>query len=174
MGLWNRVSAVKVYSKTYPCYRKRFRTGGFSLVEVVIAMAMVLIAATGMMLYQYHTVRQLKISRVEISAMRLGQFLLEDWKSIGGSETYDAVDLDIGFEKPLNNNDGDYFIEVDGVTIFFDCDYRDVDTDTASGVTLRELTVLARWNNDFSNGTPGADSATLPLVTYVRRDSASG
>ena len=64
-----------------------------TLLEVAVAIAVLAIASIGAINYQYHATRQGLVARSEITATRVAQLLLEDWKSRGGDETYDPVEI---------------------------------------------------------------------------------
>ena len=70
---------------------------GVTLLEITVAIAVLAVASIGAINYQYHATRQGLVARSEITATRVAQLLLEDWKSRGGDETYDPEDLGMGF-----------------------------------------------------------------------------
>ena len=77
--------------------RKNSRLHGFTIVEVMLSMAIVIIVAVGTM-YFSTTVQALPAqAEAQIAAARLGQLLLEDWKSTGGNSAYDPNTLGLGF-----------------------------------------------------------------------------
>lgn len=59
-----------------------------TLVEVVIACVVVAIGVVGGLSYGYHGAMQTRHARTHASAVRIGYYLLEDWKANGGSELY--------------------------------------------------------------------------------------
>ncbi|MHC4525778.1 MAG: type IV pilus modification PilV family protein, partial [Planctomycetota bacterium] len=62
---------------------------GFTLVEVMISILIVMILATGAMGYQYASTRDVKVSEVQASAARIGMLLLESWKGQQGDTSFD-------------------------------------------------------------------------------------
>jgi hypothetical protein len=109
---------------------------------------------------------------LELTATRTAQLLLEDWKSNGGSSSYDPSTLGMGFVYDEQNDF--YKIEVDNLPMYIRLMQRDVETDESAGVTLREISVIVRWRLDFSELEPEATHPHLVLTTYVRLDAAAG
>lgn len=50
----------------------------------MVAMAVLAIATLGTLSYQYHSAKHSRIAKLEMTATRTAQLLLEDWKSSGG------------------------------------------------------------------------------------------
>jgi Tfp pilus assembly protein PilV len=65
----------------------RFRSG-LTLVEVMLASAVIIIAALGTLCYEYLCVDHVRYARAQMTATRIGQLLIEDWKSTGGDADY--------------------------------------------------------------------------------------
>jgi prepilin-type N-terminal cleavage/methylation domain-containing protein len=151
--------------------RKKYRRG-ITLIEAMVAMAVLAIAALGALSYQFHCAKHARIAKLEMTATRTAQLLLEDWKSNGGSSSYDPTTLGLGFTK--DQDSGFYKIEVDGLPMYIHLMQRDVETDTVAGVTLREISVIVRWRLDFSDIEPEAMHPHLVLTTYVRLDASGG
>jgi prepilin-type N-terminal cleavage/methylation domain-containing protein len=145
---------------------------GFTLVEIMVAMAVMAIAALGALSYQFHCAKHARIAKLELTATRTAQLLLEDWKSNGGATSYDPGSLGMGFVYDQQNDF--YKIEIDDLPMYIRLMHRDVETDASAGVTLREISVIVRWRLDFSNVEPELTSPHLVLTTYVRLDAAAG
>jgi hypothetical protein len=139
-----------------------------TIVEVMVAVAVIVIAALGTLCYEYLCVDHVRIARAQLAATRIGQLLLEDWKSTGGSLEYDAEVLGIGFDP--DTPWGDYKTAVDGLPLFVVLSHDDVDWDPIAGVTLRRIDVSVRWRKDFCYGVPDDDDPAVNLSTYVRLD----
>ena len=134
---------------------------GVTLIEAVVAIAILAIAAVGSLSYQYQAVKHTQIARAQITATRTVQLLLEDWKSTGGSTDYDPQNLELGFSprlavpshwsegqgvglgSPLH--DSVHSIIIDGFPMIVMLSWEDVSVDTIAGVTLRKLTVIANF-----------------------------
>jgi hypothetical protein len=169
------------------------RAAGLVLVEVVIAAAILLIAALGALRCQYYAAGHSRIARAQVAGARVGQLLLEDWKSTGGSTDYDPSDLGLGFSSPLAIpdgfttaeglgtvlNDAVYAITLDDTPMLVMLKYLDVNEDGQASAALRQLAVVVRFAGGDLGGGDGADGrfAAMPpvtLVTYVRLDGADG
>jgi hypothetical protein len=101
---------------------------------------------------------------------------MEDWKSVGGSTNYNPLNLQLGFSSIavpadftmghaigtiLNNTV--YTITINNVSMLIILGWSDVETDLLSGTTLRQLTVMVRWQQ----GGALCNSPVI-LTTYVR------
>lgn len=151
----------------------RARTAaGVTLVELVVATLILAVASLGALTYQYHAVKRAKTARSEITAAQLAQLLVEDWKSNGGSEFYDALELDLGLESTGTENE--YKITLNEFPMRVRLWYNDVDADAAAGVTLREIRVTITWRRDYQDLTPGGSDPIFTATTYVRRDQSGG
>ncbi len=143
---------------------------GMTLIEVMLAVAIIVIASLGTLCYEYLCVHHIRFARVQLAATRTGQLLLEDWKSTGGSTDYNPEDLDMGFGVTPGDAWGDYMTVIDGLPLFIAMSYSDVARDDFAGVTLRRIDVSVRWRKDLSYGFPDSDDPAVNLTTYVRQD----
>ena len=157
-----------------------------TLVEVMVAMAILTIAALGALSYQYHAAGHARIARAQSAATHVAQLLLEDWKSTGGSEKYDPSILALGFSSPLPIpakwpnvkamvlakplNSAVYAISVDDLPMLVMLSWEDVAYDTTAGLKLRQLGVTVKFGvvSQLENIPPVA------LTTYVRDDASGG
>ena len=157
--------------------RKKLRRDGFTIVEVMVAVAIIAIVALGTLSFQYYSVRDSRSSEAQVTATRLGQLLLEDWKSTGGDSDYDATSLGLGFVASTPPATGSYIITLDNQTFYIQMAQQlapvssGSNPDPVAGVTLQELSVTVSWRKDFGNGTISNSDPTLNLTTFVRRDS---
>jgi hypothetical protein len=142
-----------------------------TLLEVMMAVSFVIIAALGTMCYEYLTIDHVKIARAELTATRIGQLLIEDWKSTGGDLDYNPEDLNMGFDLPdgLMTN---CVTVVDGLPLHISMTESPVEggVDTFSGTKLSELSVVVSWKKNFGSGAVEDDDPRVDLVTYVRQD----
>lgn len=166
---------------------------GFTLVEQIVAGAILAIAALGALQYEYFAAGHARIAQVQTAAARVAQLLMEDWKSTGGSTEYDPSSLGLGFSSAgaapagftsagglggtLNNSV--YSITLCNMPLLVALMYVDVDEDTVADLTLRQLAVVVRYGQTDSGGITVSDSrfAELPpmiFVTYVRLDATDG
>jgi hypothetical protein len=105
-----------------------------------------------------------------LAATRIGQLIIEDWKSAGGAENYNPEDLQMGFSLPAELSEGTYMTTVDGLPLYITMDYEDVATDAFAGVTLRKIAVAVHWKINNGHGVTTEDDPGVVLATYVRRD----
>lgn len=167
---------------------------GFTLIEQVVAAAILAVATLGALQYQYFAAGQARIARVQSAAARAAHLLIEDWKSTAGSSEYDPAQLGMGFSAGVAVPSG--YTTPDGLGATLDdavyagtfsevpalvmLKYLDVAEDTLAKTTLRQLAVIVRFGQVGSGGSLAAtDSkfAQLPpitLVTYVRLDATDG
>jgi prepilin-type N-terminal cleavage/methylation domain-containing protein len=170
------------------------RSIGFTLLEQLVATAILTVAAVGAFQYQYYTAAMGRIASGQAAAARAAHLLLEDWKSTGGSTAYDPSSLGLGFSSSLSVPSG--FTTPAGLgttlnnTVYGFCwgnlpllaalKYLDVDQDAQAKTTLRQLAVVIRFGQvdpDGSLSTPESRFAGLPpitLVTYMRLDASNG
>ena len=139
--------------------------------EVMISVAIITIVALGTLSFQYYSVKDSRSSEAQVTATRLGQLLLEDWKSTFGDSGYDATSLGLGFVTPVSPETGNYKITLDNQTFYLQKAQQEVSTDTVAGITLQELSVTVSWRRDYGNGAVSASDPTLTFTTFVRRDS---
>ena len=137
-----------------------------TLVEVMVATAVMAVVTIGALSFEYHAAGQAKIAHAQISATRTARLLLEDWMSTGGSSEYDPVALGLGF-----SSGGDtYAVAVDEVPMLVTLARSDVAHDSAAEITLRQLAVTVGF------GTASKLETIRPVVltTYVRADASGG
>ncbi len=84
------------------------RATGFTLIEQLVAAAILTVAAVGAFQYQYYTAAMGRIASGQTAAARAAHLLLEDWKSTGGSTAYDPSSLGLGFSSGLSVPGGFY------------------------------------------------------------------
>jgi len=146
-------------------------TKGFSLIEVMLAVLFTCAIALGTLGYRYMTMKHSRIADAQLMAVRIGQLLLEDWKSESGDADYDPESLNLGFAAPETGEYGDYFIILGNIPFFTNLQHADVETDAAAGVTLRQMAVTVKWRRNFARGAVHSDDPSLTFTTYVRLDS---
>ena len=159
--------------KTIPSKAGYTPARGFTLVEVLIAAAVTIIVALGTLNYQYYSIRHDRLAQAQLAATRLGQLILEDWKSTGGEPDYDPTSLNIGFMAPYPGETGNCIITLDNQTFYIQLVQSNPPEpyhDDVAGVTLSQIRVITRWRGDFTRGALSASDPTITLTTYVRRD----
>lgn len=141
-----------------------------TLIEVMLAASVIIIAALGTLCYEYLCIDHVRFARAQMTAARIAQLLIEDWKSNGGDDDYSPEDLDMGFTLPPEVGQGDFMTVVDGLPLYITMDQSQVDEDGFTGVKLNKITVNIQWRKNFSAGAVAADDPSVTFDTYVRRD----
>jgi prepilin-type N-terminal cleavage/methylation domain-containing protein len=146
------------------------RNDGFSIIEVMFAVALTCIIALGTLGYQCLAVKHGRATDAQFMATRIAQLLLEDWKSQSGDADYDPTSLRLGFAAPEAGEYGSYYITLGNIPFFIDIEQSDVEHDATSGVTLRQIAVTVKWRNNYTRGAIRSFDPKLTFTTYVRRD----
>ena len=176
-----------------PRVHRRPCAAGVTLIEVIMASVILVVAALGTLRCQYYAAVHGRIAKAQMSAAHVAQLLLEDWKSTGGSTEYDPARLELGFSDPLaipsgfstagglgsTLHGGVYAITLGETRVQVMLKHRDVIDDDYAKATLRQLSVIIRFaaNDDGKGGESDRRLAEMPpmtLVTYVRIDASNG
>ena len=140
---------------------KRLKSvAAFTLVEIMLSVAVLLIALIGTAGYRYQSALDSQKSRLHINAARVGLSLSESWRGLKGSQSYDPAvhlgsDLSIAENVPLEAAWGTsvgvtastegfqllgvYTITSDGVDYHAILSWKDVSTG------LRALSIVVTW-----------------------------
>lgn len=177
---------------------------GFTLIEVIVAMAILAIASVGALGYQYYAARQARIAKIKMVSTHIANMLLQDWKSTGGTEQYaeeGPADLGLGFSEPSDDpafdSEGipgdmaEYNITVEDIPMLVVLAWGDVEYDEVTNVTIRQLAVRVFGGvGTTQSGRIVAEQLTseqavdiierpepvepVTLTTYVRLDGSGG
>jgi len=167
---------------------RKNRNSGFTLIEVMISMLVIMIIVIGAVSYMYACMWNAKRADVRITATRVGQLLLETWK-ITGHNIYDDEGKVIGWAwnvmdfDPITESDlnttlpdsfgtatvdlggvgtelGGYVIRIDGVGYFVRLLYRD---DSPYMLNAR-----VGWNLNYSSTSLHAtDRQYIDVTSYA-------
>lgn len=170
--------------------KQRKFAAAVTLVEVMVATAVLVIIVTGALSYQYHAARDTQIARAHIAATRTAQLLLEDWMSTGGSKEYDPSTLGLGFSTTISIpshfsrgeggglgnpiHDALHSITVDDVPMLVMLTWRDIAQDTQAQVILRQLGVIIEFSEETQITQRLENIESVVLTTYVRVSASSG
>jgi prepilin-type N-terminal cleavage/methylation domain-containing protein len=153
---------------------RSFSEDGFTLIEVMVAVSITIVMALGTLCYQYYGVKHSRASQAQITATRIGQLILEDWKSTGGDPDYDPLSLGLGFASLVPPNPGHYLITLDNQTIYITRTQQLAavpnNPDTVAGVTLNQIHITVKWRKDYGQGATTVEDPEVSLITFVRRD----
>jgi prepilin-type N-terminal cleavage/methylation domain-containing protein len=134
---------------------------GFNLVEAVIAMVIIAVAAAGTLSCEFFVAKHSRQARAEMIAARTVQLLLDDWKACKGTENYDPVaSLNCGFTQAS----GKYLVTVDALPLYLSLSSADINS--TANTHLKQITVTAEWRDDYSEGLTQNNS--LALTTYCQ------
>ena len=145
---------------------------GFSLVSVMIAIAILLAALIGTSNFRYYSALDAKKAAAKITASRIGLMLCENWRGLGGIETYDPAaylgsDLTITASSgPAEPTDftllGSYTVTVNGANFYITLSWKDV------SAGLRALNVIVAWaqREQETSSLNDADKS-FKLTTYT-------
>ena len=155
---------------------KNTRTGGFTLLEVVIAALVLGILSVGSLGYQYHATRDARRAEAHTNAAWLAKMLLDQWKGQGGSTAYDpallsgaVLTIDTSAVGPaasaVNGTPfellGHYRAAFDGSIYFVTCSYTE-----PSETAPRLLSVAVAWRPDYADGALGDDAREVRFSVY--------
>jgi hypothetical protein len=159
---------AKMVLKTSKIRRRR----GFSLVGVMIAMAILLAALIGTSNFRYYSTLDAQKAAAKITASRIGLMLCENWRGLGGVETYDpttslgstlTIAPSTGPDKPGDFTLlGSYTITLNGANYYITLSWKDVSTG------LRALNIIVAWAQR-EQGTSSLNDAdkSFKLTTYA-------
>ncbi len=145
---------------------------GFSLISVMIAMAILLAALIGTSNFRYYSTLDAQKAAAKITASRIGLMLCENWRGIGGVETYDpaaslgstlTITSSTGPAKPADFTLlGSYTITLNGANYYITLSWKDVSTG------LRALNIIVTWAQR-TQGTSSLNDAdtSFKLTTYT-------
>jgi len=133
---------------------RKNRNSGFTLIEVMVSMVVIMIIVIGAVSYMYACMWNARRADVRITATRVGQLLMETWKLTGhyyfdefgiqqwswNVTDFDPTDTDFNLSLPYNFAvsavtfdeepigvpfEDDYQAEIDGKIYFVTLSYRD-------------------------------------------------
>ncbi len=151
---------------------KRFRRGGFSLIDVMVAVAVLVMAIVGTSSFRYHSNLDCRRAERQSAAARAALLLSESWRGTGGDEAYDPVGY-LSSTVTIEEGDGpdapdgytalgSYEVTVNGTICYATLAWKDGDDG------LRELNVQLMWSQR-GQGDEGIDEAdkSFALTTYA-------
>lgn len=151
---------------------------GFSLVELVIAIAIVMVLATGGLSYLYHSNMGVKKSEAQTTAARLASLLLNSWKGNGGDPSFNPI---TAFESRLSIKDipsgpaaalsdyanrfsdlGSYHILVNNINYYVTMAYS-----PATSEQPLTLSTCVAWRPDYKSGEISENDPSVRLSVYA-------
>lgn len=145
---------------------------GYTLVELLIAMLVLAVAATGTMAYAIYAQRLAMRSQSELTAARIGRLILDNWKKNGGDPAFDLTALQMGFVKQPNSSI--YKITINQLPMTIELNSQLLENDTQAMVSLRQIEAKIRWRLDRKDDALRPIDPTYTIATYVRKDESGG
>ncbi|MBN2020687.1 MAG: prepilin-type N-terminal cleavage/methylation domain-containing protein [Sedimentisphaerales bacterium] len=144
----------------------------FTIIEVMLAIAMLLIVVLGTSGFRYNAALNARRADLQTTASRIALLLCEGWSGVGGDITFNpenafSPDLDIsayiGPPAPLNFNIiGTYKIVLEGSDYYSTLSYFDIDSE------LRIINVIVCWDQDGMQTSDFASAdKSYGLTTYI-------
>lgn len=176
LWLWNRnrEGTILVLGK---------KKSGVTLVELMVAMVVIIIAVLGATMYRYGSVTDARKADIQMCAGRVALLVMEEWKVAAGSYTFDLAD-DISLNSVFANGSDDITIsaKIDdywrvSLTGGKDSHYYvkigwedDIDDDGSDDDGIRRLDVQVAWKLSAVSGVPdtGDWARAVNLSSYVR------
>ena len=130
------------------------RSRGFTVIEIMIATVILLIAVIGATRYRYYAAFDTRKADMRMASARVALLLCESWRGVKGDETYNPVNhlaselqmLDLAggeFLAPSEPADftrlGCYAILLNGVPCHVTMSWKDISSD------LRALNIVVAW-----------------------------
>lgn len=146
---------------------------GFSLVSILIAMTILIAALIGTSNFRYYSAMDARKAAAKITASRIGLMLCENWRGLGGTETYDPVtflssDLNITASSgPPEPSDftllGSYTVTVNGANFYITLSWKDVNPG------LRALNIIVSWaQRELGQSTLSDIDKSFTFTTYIQ------
>jgi len=138
----------------------------------MIATVIILVALIGTSNFRYYSTLDAQKAAAKITASRIGLMLCENWRGIGGIETYDPT-TSLGSDLTITTSTGpaepadftllgSYTITLNGANYYITLSWKDVSTG------LRALNVVVAWAQR-TQGVSSLNNAdkSFKLTTYA-------
>jgi type II secretory pathway pseudopilin PulG len=148
--------------------------GAFTILEIMIAITIFIVAALGTSAYRYGAALNARRADLQTSAVRTAVLLCESWNGTGGAASFHPAET---FGKELTISEGDGPEEPDGFTLLGSYEIFVEGTEyyyyaTLSwqniGTDLRALSVIVNWDQSGQDtGSFVNANKSYRLTTYV-------
>jgi len=161
---------------------RKNRNSGLTLIEVMLSLIIIMIIGIGAASYMYACAWNAKRADVRITATRVGQLLLETWKTTGSYDVpgnwswdvddFDPTDPDFNLTLPDNFTNAvdfdlagigieldDYTITIDGIVYFVTLLY-DINLPPM-------LNARVAWNKDYRSTTLESDYMYVDVTSLA-------
>jgi type II secretory pathway pseudopilin PulG len=68
------------------------RHKGFTLIDVIISVVILIVAISGTIQFRYHAAIQTRKANMRTAGAELALMLVETWRGVDGDETFDSID----------------------------------------------------------------------------------
>ena len=160
---------------------------GITLIEVMVTLLVAMIIMVAAMGYMYACALHAHEADVRITAMRVGQLLLDGWKITGNVNNSGAWNVlafnptsdsfDTALPAPflvtsygvagLENELGRYRIKIDGVYYFATLSYADDNPDSAYLIPLYRLNANVAWNRSIASSNLEDNYNCIDVTSYA-------
>lgn len=133
-------------------YQKR---KGFTLIDVLFSVVLLVVAITGAIQYRYHAALQTRRAKMQTAAAQLALILVETWRDADGAGTFDSQ-AHFNSALTITNSTGpaspiDYNPIATYAINWSDYDYQTTLSSKDFGAGLRALNVTVAWEFGNSN-----------------------
>lgn len=160
--------------------RQKKRSAGLTIIEIMVAAVVVVVAVIGAMGFRYYCTLDARKADVQITAARVGLMLLEGWKGMGGRSSvypynnYDPLNMpaigpqfqissDIGPDVPDGfDSFGSYLVTIEGAYYYATLSHQDEPAND-----MRILNVFVAWPEDYPTGTLSDSDRSVRFTTKV-------
>ena len=158
---------------------QKSRRDGFSLVEAVIAILVLMVLVIGSMAYGYHSRCQVRLAQARETAGRLAVLLLESWKGAADPALYNPV-LEFGEELsiadsavgpgPAESFDGAATVSLGNYQLGTPQApyYVSLLSQPATATEPQKFHVRLAWRRDFADGPLEEPFDSFELTDYAR------
>ncbi len=154
---------------------KRLKSaGGFTLVEIMITIAILSVVVIGASGYRYYAALDARKASMQATASRIGLLLCESWRGVNGTDTYDPVaqfSSELAITENLNFNNygykdenftllGNYEVSINSTNYCAILSWKDV----ATGLRAVNIVVVWPLQDGYLQGSP---YGPFELTTYT-------
>jgi Tfp pilus assembly protein PilV len=157
--------------------RRQIRSG-LTLVELMLAAAILMVAIIGGMAYRYYATLDARKADIQMTASRNAIMLLESWRGSSGSDTFDATTLTSSPGLVIADS-GTGPAAPSGFTTLASHGTCSITTDymvyyvtlstkpTVDGATPKALNIQIGWRQDRQAGALASTDKVLGFTTYM-------
>jgi prepilin-type N-terminal cleavage/methylation domain-containing protein len=156
-----------------PITNNTYARKGFSLVEVMASVAILIVAVIGTSSFRYYTAIEAHRAAKHIAAARIALTLCESWAGLKGLNTFDPT-LTLSQVMTIESGQGpatpsgftmlgNYHVQVDGTSYYTTMAWKDINAN------LRALNVAVSWSQTNDASTLANTDKSFTLTNYAIR-----